>query len=79
MLKEKSVHGCRRAKYKTYCLFDDLLVVLSTSKTFDYFRSQGDEITWPPNPNGFVNEITVKDGTRDSLCYIFLEWNCTKF
>ena len=60
MLKEKSVQGCRRAKYKTYCLFADLWVVLSTSEAFDYFRSRGDEIIGAPDPSKFVNEITIK-------------------
>ena len=33
-LKEESEHGCRGAKYKTYCLLDDPWIILSTSKAF---------------------------------------------
>ena len=79
MLKEESVHGCRGAKYKTHCLPDDPLVILSTSKAFYYLCSRGNEISLAPDPSKFVNKITVKDGVGDSFCYIFLKRYSTKF
>ena len=41
---------CERAKHKTYRPLDDHLVILSTSKAFDYFRAQGDEIRFKFGP-----------------------------
>ena len=37
-IKEESVHGCRRAKYKTYRLLDYLWAIMSTSNAFYYPR-----------------------------------------
>ena len=41
-LQERSVQGCRRAKYKFYSPLDDAWVIWSTSKVFNYFRSRRD-------------------------------------
>ena len=43
------VQGCTRAKHKTYSPRDDQLVILSSSKVFNYFRTLWDEIrcVWP--------------------------------
>ena len=39
-----SVQGCKRAKHKTDSPLDDQLVILSSSKAFDYFRTRRGEI-----------------------------------
>ena len=44
MLKEMSVQGCTRAKHKIYRPLDDLWLILSTSKAFDYWRARRDKI-----------------------------------
>ena len=70
ILKEESLHWCRGAKYKTYCLLDDPWVILSTSKAFYYCCFRGNEITcrWAPGSAKFVNKITVKGRVGDSFC-----------
>ena len=55
MLEERSVQGCRRAKHKTYSPLDDQLVILSTSKAFDYFKARRDEIRFISDPPKFVD------------------------
>ena len=45
MLKEKYAHGCRRATYKTYCLFDNSFVILSASKAFYYLLITPNKLT----------------------------------
>ena len=79
MLKEESVHGCRGAKHKTYCLLDDPCVIQSASKAFCYLSSRGNAISWAPDPSKFVNKITVKDWVGYSFSYIFLKRYSTKF
>ena len=72
MQLEKSAQGNRRAKHKMYCLIDDPLVILSTSKAFCNFCSRGGEIIGATDPSKIVDTITIKDQVADSLCQIFL-------
>ena len=73
MLWERSVHGCRTAKHKTYRPLDDHWVIRSTSKAFDYFRARRDETRFTFDFSSFVDYITVDDRVRDSLRNIFLK------
>ena len=79
MLKVKSVQGCRRFKYKTYCLLNDPWVILPTSQAFNYLSSRGDEIIRALDPPKFVDKITIEDRMGYSLWHVFLKRYSTKF
>ena len=49
-LKEWYVQGCKKTKYKIYSPLDDRLVILTTSKAFDYCRARRDEIRFAFDP-----------------------------
>ena len=58
---------------------DDQLVIMSSSKAFNYFRTRLDGIRCVFDPPQLVNKITVEDRVRGSFCHIFFGRNITKF
>ena len=57
MLKKESVHCCRGAKYKTYCLFDDPWVIRRRRRRFTIFVPEAMKLVEPLNPSKFVNKL----------------------